>query len=477
MGAVDANHRIAANWLLQGTSRRSTTQVYTAGSSDRRLSTDPPSEPTGKSRRLLCRQLQIALKDAPMKFLIDGKWTDGPLSRSASPEQGVVHPGGFRHRVTQDGSSGFPVEPNRYHLYISHACPFSQRTTIVRTLRGLAETIDLSVVHPRWVASDGWVFAESAMSTRDNGSSGFASLQGAYLASEPNFTGRVSVPVLWDKVKRTIVNNESLDIIHMLNHEFASLGDSVRFDLYPVSLQTKIDALNGRTNRFLAAGVYNVAGAKNQTAYDAATGQLFDFLDELEQMLSEGGPFLLGSTITIADVLAFTALVRFDPVYAPLFRIGGKRLSDYAALTAFVSRLYGIPGIAETVRFDHILAHYFDSDWSIPSRRGIVPNLTEMSWYRPPVCSTTEQRWPSDIGLTDRQLEVLALLMQGKNNKTICRMLKLAEPTVKNHVTAILKALKVTSRTEAVITANNLDWNLPELAKRSRAQFEATRIK
>jgi glutathione S-transferase len=201
------------------------------------------------------------------------------------------------------------------------------------------------------------------MSTRDNGGSGFASLRDAYLASDPNFfTGRVSVPVLWDKVKRTIVNNESLDIIHMLNHEFASVGASVRFDLYSIPLQTKIDALNDRTNRFLAAGVYNVADAEHQAAYDSATGQLFDFLDELEQMVSEGGPFLLGSTITIADVLAFTALVRFDPVYAPLFRIGGKRLSDYTALTAFVSRVYDIPGIAETVRFDHILAHYFDSD-------------------------------------------------------------------------------------------------------------------
>jgi glutathionyl-hydroquinone reductase len=343
-----------------------------------------PSGRTGESSRLLCPHLRIALKDAPMKFLIDGKWTDGPLSRSASREQGVVHPGGFRHRVTRDGSSGFPVEPNRYHLYVSHACPFSQRATIVRTLRGLAEAIDLSVLHPRWVASDGWVFDESAVLTRDNGGSGFASLREAYLASDPNFTGRVSVPVLWDKVKRTIVNNESLDVIHMLNHEFASLGDSVRVDLYPIPLQTKIDALNDRTNRFLAAGVYNIAGAETQAAYDSATGRLFDFLDELEQMLSEGGPFLLGSTITIADVLAFTALVRFDPVYAPLFRIGGKRLSGYAGLTAFVSRVYDTPGIAETVRFDHILAHYFDSDWSIPSRRGIVPNLTEMSWYRPP---------------------------------------------------------------------------------------------
>ena len=317
-----------------------------------------------------------------MKFLIDGKWADGLPRRSGSPEQGVVHPGSLRHRVTRDGSSGFPVEPNRYHLYVSHACPFSQRATIVRTLSGLAEAIDVSILHPRWIASDGWIFGESAMSTNDKGGSGFASLREAYQASDPNFTGRVSVPVLWDKSTRTIVNNESLDIILMLNRDFAPLG-GVRSDLYPGPLQTAINALNDRTNQFLAAGVYNVAGAEDQAAYDLATSQLFGFLNELEQVLSRGGAFLLGDTITVADVLAFTALVRFDPVYAPLFRIGGKCLSDFPALTAFVRRVYEIPGIAETVRFDHILAHYFDSDWSIPPCRGIVPNLTEMAWYSP----------------------------------------------------------------------------------------------
>jgi glutathionyl-hydroquinone reductase len=321
-----------------------------------------------------------------MKFLIDGKWADGPLLRSASAEQGVVQPGGFRHRVTRDDSSCFPVEPDRYHLYVSYACPFSQRAMIVRTLSGLAEAVDLSILHPRWVASDGWVFGESAMSTHDNGGSGFASLREAYLASDPNFTGRVSVPVLWDKTKRTIVNNESIDIMRMLNREFAPLAMEARADLYPAPLQTMINEFAERTNRFLASGVYNVAGAENQAAYDLATSQLFGFLDELEHMLSAGGPFLLGKALTMVDVLVFTALVRFDTVYAPLFRIGGKRLSDFPGLTAFVRRVYDIRGIAETVRFDHILAHYFDSDWSIPPRRGIVPNLTEMAWYRPSGC-------------------------------------------------------------------------------------------
>ncbi|MBV8187483.1 MAG: glutathione S-transferase C-terminal domain-containing protein [Alphaproteobacteria bacterium] len=318
-----------------------------------------------------------------MKYLIDGKWTDGPPSQSVSSEQGVVHRGSFRRRVTRDGSSGFPIEPNRYHLYVSHACPFSQRATIVWALTGLAEVLDLSILDPRWVQSDGWVFGTSALSTNDNGGSGFASLRQAYLASDAKFTGRVSVPVLWDKATRTIVNNESLDIIRMLNDEFAPLG-AVKSDLYPGPLRATIDALNDRTNRLLAGGVYDVAGAESQAAYDLATGRLFGFLDELEQTLGERGPFLLGGTITIADVLVFTALVRFDPVYVPLFRIGGRRLADFPALTAFVRRLFEIPEIAETVRFDHILAHYFDSDWSIPPRRGIVPNLTHMTWHKAP---------------------------------------------------------------------------------------------
>jgi glutathionyl-hydroquinone reductase len=319
-----------------------------------------------------------------VKYLIDGKWTDGPPSQSASPEQGVVHPGSFRRRVTRDGSSGFPIEPNRYHLYVSHACPFSHRATIVWSLSGLTEAIDLSILDPRWVQPDGWVFGHSAMSTNDDGGSGFVSLREAYLAADPKFTGRVSVPVLWDKATRTIVNNESLDIIRMLNDEFAPLG-AFKFDLHPRPLRGAIDVLSDRINRFLAGGVYDVAGAENQAAYDLATSRLFGFLDELEQTIIEGGPFLFGDTITIADVMVFTALVRFDPVYVPLFRIGGKRLSDFPALTAFVRRVFEIPGIADTVRFDHILAHYFDSDWSIPPHRGIVPNLTQMTWYQAPL--------------------------------------------------------------------------------------------
>ena len=325
-----------------------------------------------------------------MKFLIDGHWTDGPTATTGSSGQSVIHSGSFRDRITRDGSSGFPAEPGRYHLYICHACPFSHRVTVVWALRGLAQTINLSILHPRWDAADGWVFGETAMSTNDHGGSSFTCLREAYLASRPNYTGRVSVPVLWDKVKHTIVNNESLDIALMLNGELALRGAAPQPDLYPDPLRASIDALNARTSQLLAAGVYNIASARNQTEYDLATRQLFSFLDELEQRLSQGRPFLFGQAITLADVLVFTPLVRFDAVYAPLFRVGRKRLADFPALTAFVRRLYDVPEIAATVHFDQILAHYYDSDWAIPPHRGIVPNLPEMAWYRRPANESPE---------------------------------------------------------------------------------------
>jgi glutathionyl-hydroquinone reductase len=317
-----------------------------------------------------------------MKFLVDGRWTDELPSRHDSSEQGVVHAGGFRCQVTSDGSSAFSVEPGRYHLYVSHACPFSHRVTALWTLMALGEAIDLSILHPQWQATDGWVFGASPLSTNDKGGGDYTCLRDVYLACSPDYTGRVSVPVLWDKVKRTIVNNESIDIIKMLNREFRPLGSASLPDLYPEALKDAIDSLNVRIGRFLANGVYNVAGAKEQAAYDLATRRLFDFMEELEQWLAQSGHFLLRSGVTLADILAFTALVRFDPVYAPLFRIGGKRLADFPALTAYMKRVHDVPGIAGTVHYDHILAHYYDSDWSIPPRRGIVPNLAEMAWYR-----------------------------------------------------------------------------------------------
>jgi glutathionyl-hydroquinone reductase len=316
-----------------------------------------------------------------MKFLINGEWSDASPERSG---QTVVHAGGFRHHITHDGSSGFPAEPDRYHLYVSHACPFSHRVMMVRALKGLEQAIDVSLLHPRWEASAGWMFGETVMSTADNGGCGFRSLHEAYLASDRTYTGRVSVPVLWDKVTRTIVNNESLDIARMLNSGFADCAEESRTDLYPEALRPAIDNLNGRTARTLANGVYDVAGASTQSAYDLATHALFGFLDELERQLSDGRPFLLGEAVTLADVLAFTPLVRFDPVYRPLFRIGRKRLDDFPRLTAFVRRVFALPGIEQTVRFDQILMHYYDSDWAIPLHRGIVPNLSEMEWYSPP---------------------------------------------------------------------------------------------
>jgi putative glutathione S-transferase len=313
-----------------------------------------------------------------MKMMINGIWCDESPA-AVHQGSGVVRPGSFRHLIAADGSSGFPSAAGRYHLYVCHACPFSHRVTIVRALKRLEGVIGLSVLHPRWLATEGWIFGATPMSTIDNGGSSFARLSDAYLASDPRFTGRVSVPVLWDKATNVIVNNESLDIARMLNEAFASEADALHIDLYPATNRAEIDRLIEATG-VLAEGVYTIAASKDQKAYDLATRRLFDFLDELENRLADGRPYLLGSSMTLADVVAFTPLVRFDAVYSPLFRIGKKQIADYPRLSAFLKRVYEVPGVADTVHFDQILTHYYDSDWGIPIHRGIVPNLTHMTW-------------------------------------------------------------------------------------------------
>jgi putative glutathione S-transferase len=314
-----------------------------------------------------------------MKMMINGIWCDDndPAAHQGSD---VVRPGSFRHKITPDGSSGFPSKAKRYHLYVCHACPFSHRVTIVRALKRLEGVVGLSVVHPRWLATEGWIFGATTMSTIDNGGSGFARLSDAYRASVPSFTGRVSVPVLWDTATHVIVNNESLDIAQMLNEVFAPEADVMPIDLYPAAARAEVDKLITRTARVLAEGVYTIAASKNQEAYDLATTRLFNFFDELENLLADDRPYLVGSEMTLADVVAFTPLARFDAVYSPLFRIGRRHIADYPRLTAFLKRVYDVPRVADTVHFDQILTHYFDSDWSIAICRGIVPNLSHMTW-------------------------------------------------------------------------------------------------
>jgi putative glutathione S-transferase len=239
-------------------------------------------------------------------------------------------------------------------------------------LKRLEDIVPLSFLHPIWDRPEGWTF-DTALVAGTAMSSGFQFLHEAYSATDGNYTGKVTVPVLWDVRTRTIVNNESIEIVKMLNEAFDPLGADHTLDLYPRQLRPRIDELNTRIGEYLSKGVYAVGQAENQTAYDSAINRLFEFLDQMEELVGGNGAFLLDDQPTLADVLIFTPLVRFDSVYNPLFRASRRRLVDYPRLAALTNRIYQLPGVAKTVRFDHILTHYYDGDWGVASRRGITP--------------------------------------------------------------------------------------------------------
>jgi glutathionyl-hydroquinone reductase len=314
-----------------------------------------------------------------MKLMINGIWR-GDVDVTTERDTQHMHSGSFRERVIACGLSKYPAESGRYHLYASYACPFSHRVLMVRALKGLQDIIGLSVLHPIWDTADGWVFENSEWSTPDGAGNGFALLHEAYSVSRPDYTGRVTVPVLWDRTSRQIVNNESLEIAQMLNGAFDSIGGKEDVDLYPLALRSRIDALNATIERSLAKEVYAIAGAHNQREYEAATGNVFGFLNELEHRLGDGRRFLFGEQLTLSDCLAFGTLVRFDAVYNPLFRATRRRIVDYPQLASFVGRVYQVPEIADTVHFDEILMHYYDGDWAIACRRGIVPDLPKVDF-------------------------------------------------------------------------------------------------
>jgi putative glutathione S-transferase len=315
-----------------------------------------------------------------MKLMINGTWHGDIDPTPKLDAQRMIHAGTFRDRVTADGSSGFAAKAGRYHLYVSYACPFSHRVIMVRALKRLQSVVGLSVLHPLWDTPDGWIFGDTSLSTPDGGGSGFIRLHEAYRASRSDYTGKIIVPVLWDQETRRIISNESLEIAEMLNDAFDGVGGDRQLDLYPAALRSEIDALNRQITRDLAKGVYAVAAARDQGEYDEAMHALFSFLDALEHQLSDRRSFLLGERVTLADVLAFASLVRFDAVYNPLFRASRRRLVDYLCLSAFMRRVHDLPGVAETVRFDHILMHYYDGDWAVATRRGIVPQPPATDW-------------------------------------------------------------------------------------------------
>jgi putative glutathione S-transferase len=306
-----------------------------------------------------------------MGRLIDGVWTDDWYDTARSGGRFVRAESAFRGSITADGVSGFKAEPGRYHLYVSLACPWAHRTLITRKLKRLENAIGVSIVDPV-IGREGWTFGEEGDSTRDS-VNGARRLHELYTAARPGYSGRVTVPVLWDRRNGTIVNNESAEIIRMFNAAFDHLDDRGRTtpDLCPVDLRAEIDAINAYVYERVNNGVYKAGFATTQAAYEEAFVALFDALDRLERRLS-GQRYLAGERITEADWRLFTTLVRFDAVYFGHFKCNLRRIADYASLSNYLRELYQAPGIAETVDFDHIKRHYYLSHARInPS--GIVP--------------------------------------------------------------------------------------------------------
>lgn len=309
-----------------------------------------------------------------MGKLIGGRWEsdddkfvseDGTLQRPDSV---------FRNWITPDGApgptgeSGFVAEPGRYHLYVARACPWAHRATLFREFKGLQAMIGLSVTH--WLmADDGWTFATGPGVIPDP-HYGVETVWQLYVRADPGYTGRVTVPVLWDTRRETIVSNESADIIRMFNSAFDGVG-ATPGDFAPAALVDEIDALNARIYDGLNNGVYKAGFATSQSAYDQAVRGVFDTLDWLESHLS-GRTWLCGDVQTEADWRLFTTLLRFDAVYHGHFKCNLRQLRDYPVLSAYAQRLYAAPAVAPTVDFNHIRRHYYQSHRQI-NPTGIVP--------------------------------------------------------------------------------------------------------
>lgn len=319
-----------------------------------------------------------------MGLLQEGKWVDQWYDTKSSGGRFVRKSPQFRNWVTADGSAGpsgeagFEAEAGRYHLYVSLACPWAHRTLIFRALKGLEDMISISVVH--WYMGDkGWTFNSADGTVPDTVNDADFMYQ-IYAAANPDYSGRVTVPVLWDKKTNTIVTNESSEIIRMFNSAFDGIG-AVEGDFYPEPLRTEIDELNERIYHTVNNGVYKAGFATTQEAYEEAVTPLFETLDWLDERLSTQR-YLTGSAITEADWRLFTTLVRFDPVYAGHFKCNIRRIADYDHLSGYMRELYQQPGIADTVNLQHIKNHYYASHESInPSR--IIPMGPNIDYAAP----------------------------------------------------------------------------------------------
>jgi glutathionyl-hydroquinone reductase len=307
-------------------------------------------------------------------YLENGQWHDGWYDTRATKGEFVRTTSGFRHWITDDGSSGCKAEAGRYHLYVSLACPWACRTLIARTLKGLQDVISVSVVEP--VMTQGWCFSDALPDHLH----GFKYLHQLYSAANSQYTGRVLVPTLWDKKGRTIVSNESSEIIRMFNSGFGSLatGD---VDLYPGPLREEIDRVNAFVYDNINNGVYRCGFATAQDAYERAFDRLFSALDRVEDELGKG-PYLVGEHATEADWRLFTTLARFDAVYFGHFKCNRNRLEDFPNISRYLRRLYLVPGIAATVNIDHIKRHYYMSHPHINPTR-IVPAGPRLKFCAP----------------------------------------------------------------------------------------------
>jgi len=319
-----------------------------------------------------------------MGLLIDGRWEDDEAGKASANGRFERKPSQLRNWITPDGSAGptgtggFVAEPDRYHLYVSLACPWAHRALIFRKLKGLEEMISVSSVH--WLMGrEGWCF-EPGPGVIPDPIFGARAMYEIYVGSDEHYTGRVTVPVLFDKKTRKIVNNESSEIIRMFNSAFDDLG-AKPLDLYPAELHSEIDELNPRIYEAVNNGVYRAGFAATQQAYEEAIVPLFATLDELDARLATRR-YLCGTHITEADWRLFTTLIRFDAVYVGHFKCNLRRIADYKYLSGWLRELYQIDGIAQTVDFMHIKRHYYESHARL-NPTGIVPLGPSLDFDKP----------------------------------------------------------------------------------------------
>lgn len=319
-----------------------------------------------------------------MGLLVDGKWHDVWYDTKASQGRFVRSESQFRNWVTRDGAAGpsgragFRAEPGRYHLYVAFACPWAHRTLIMRELKGLTSLISVSAVNS-YMGAEGWTFAPGPETIADD-VNGAQRVYELYVLADPNYSGRATVPILWDKQERTIVSNESAEIVRMLNTAFDDVGANGN-DYYPADLRAEIDELNAFIYPNVNNGVYRAGFATTQEAYEEAVTSVFAALDELEQRLATRR-YLTGSRLTEADIRLVTTLFRFDPVYHGHFKCNVRRIVDYPNLWAYTRDIYQLPGIASTLHVDFIKRHYYGSHANInPSR--IVPIGPALDYLAP----------------------------------------------------------------------------------------------